>query len=197
MGFFDQVIDRDWLRAATHEESPPAWAAPPANEVPVCVPLYAPIVQQADVVVWLSGARAYTAGIAFELELRWRAHRPITRPFIPGNAGRNGLCVGVIVGEASGIVARRPVAAEDYKDCPSGPVLVSTSARHGARFATVDLWLWQRTGGRATWIVEWRRHRIAESRGVTDLTPVANAGAKATVIWQPDPISLEEAGGTR
>jgi hypothetical protein len=101
------------------------------------------------------------------------------------------------VGEASGILARRPVAAEGYKDCPSGLVLVSTSARHGAGFATVDLWLWPRTGGRATWIVEWRRHRIAESRGETDLTPVANAGAKATVIWPPDPIALGDVGGTR
>jgi hypothetical protein len=180
--FFDTVVDADWLLpgGAAMSASPPPWSIPPSNVRPRIVELTSVLVNMSDVVMWLDVARAFSTGCLLQLQMRWRNER-IQLPFLPGRGGRQGFCLGIELEDGQRTLAGKPVTTTEK---PRGPILAALAARHGPDSAVVDLWLWPSIGGKTTWVVEWARCRIAETRTVVDLTPVANAGASEEILWE-------------
>jgi hypothetical protein len=183
VGFFDETIDSAWLLSA--DESPasaPQWWSPPTNAIPGIASVCIPLVREADLALWMSGARVYSDGFALELHIRWCHPRRLYPPFIPGRQGRGGLCLGFQATNGARALLQESHAVAS-KPPPGTSVLVATRAFHGYGAATVDLWMCPMPPDGLTWIVEWRAQRVRELRIPFDVGGIAKARDSVETLW--------------
>ena len=197
MGFFDEVIDDAWLVASARPRSVPEWCRPPGDVRGAPVPTSVDLVRCRDLAVWIGNPVAYPTGISFELHIRWQLPRRVAPPFLPGRAGRNGLCLGAQTDEGQRLLAIRIPKLLRMPEQP-GPVLAVSGARHDDDRAIVALWLWAPVGESLTWVFEWRAQRVVETRVAFSLAAFRQAGVQAERLWRGNPRErLTVASGAR
>lgn len=181
MAFFDQVIDPRWLTQQRAFSRDP-WLAPPGNVVPARAADRGVFVRTNDIAVWLSLGDLYADGLALALNVRWRTPRQVRTPLIPGDRGRNGLCLGAEFADGlRRLAVSRKALAPGSK--PSPPTLLVTSWTAQEWQATAALWLWPLPERPVTWVVEWRSQRIAETHWVMDVEPLLSQVNQAEALW--------------
>lgn len=181
MGYFDEVIDQNWLDVRSPIVPDPSWIGPPHDCVPSCVAIQSEVVEGQNIALWISGAAVYPAGLWFELHVRWRRHRNVEMPLIPGLRGRNGLCLGAIVDDHQRIIAtgRRPAAA----GVDPGRTIAASPLVARPHIAVCGLWVWPTPKVSLTWVVEWRAQRLREVRIATGLDQINVAASQPRQLW--------------
>jgi hypothetical protein len=185
MAFFDETIDPRWLIRPAGEKAPAAWWGPPHNVVPRVEKVAAMVTRAPDLAIWLADFEIFPSGYTATLHVRWRSSRRIIPPLVPGERGRRGLCVGVILADGRRTVAVTREAVSRTAE-PREPILVSLDWRFEYGQAEARMWLWPLASGSVTWVVEWRAQRVAESRIVVDHSGRVGARLEETVLWGRD-----------
>jgi hypothetical protein len=198
MGFFDELTDARWLLPDVSPDAP-SWIGPPHNLVAATRELHQELWIGDVLALWLTGADVYPTGLRLFLHARWRKPGYVVPPLVPGNRGRDGLCLAV---ELDG--ARRALATPRDLAPPTAPLnevsLVATTCT-GTRFgATTELWVWPLPSRELRFVVEWRAQRIPEVSAKLDAAPFVAGLADVTELWPgaglPRPTRLA-AGGSR
>jgi hypothetical protein len=72
----------------------------------------------------------------------------------------------------------------DFESAPSAPFVMSRGGGGGGNSWSMEQWLWPLPpAGALTFIAEWPRYRIAETRAVIDATALRAAADSAVHLW--------------
>jgi hypothetical protein len=181
MGFFDEIIDPAWLRPTASALPDPPWVGPPHDVMPAPVVMEMEFVRMGDLAVWMSGAAVFPCGVSFELQVRWGDGRRVQLPLVPGERGRDGLCLGALFDDGHRELAV-PRRRQSTERAPSQS-LVAAPLRVRPHQATSEIWLWPLPEISLTWILEWRAQRVGESRVRTEASEFTAAARNARPVW--------------
>jgi hypothetical protein len=164
MGFFDETLDASWLARPRALVPDAPWVAPPHDLIPAYLAFRLDVWRTVDLAIWIVGTAVYPCGALFELHIRWGTARRITQPLIPGDKGREGLCLGLLLGDGAKLLAtprnRQSREIRPHTKC----TLVVAPLRARPQVSVTELWLWSLPRDDVTWIIEWRAQRVPESR---------------------------------
>jgi len=180
MGFFDEIVDADWLVSGQVDPpSDPPWLGPPCDIVPQCRDVEIEFVRSRDIALWMSGAAVFPSGVALTLEIRWGTGRRVGLPVIPGERGRSGLCLGACFDDGHRVLA----ASRRRQSGESARTLVVAPLRARPHFATIEVWLWPLPEVSLTWVLEWRAQRIRETALRWDTSSLAEGARGSQPVW--------------
>jgi len=182
MGFFDEIIDADWLAASGPPSPDQPWIGPPHDVVPTPLGLELELVRTDDFLIWLSGAAVFPCGVSFELQVRWDGNRRVQLPVVPGERGRAGLCLGALSddGQRTIAVPRRRQPA----DPGQARALVAAPLRARPHQATSEVWMWPLPAMSFTWVLEWQGQSVRETRAPFDVSKLSDAAHRARPVWR-------------
>jgi hypothetical protein len=162
----------------------------PSNELPAIVALDAALARTDDIVIALSGARAYTQGI--ELFLRLHVRQPGA---VSATAAFAGLHGGGSDQYLLGVEFADGRTATNIDDSPSDDnsttaVLMSCGGGGSPDFSSHTYYLTPvPPPGRLSIIVAWPAAGIGEHRVELDAEPFRSAAERAQVLWPEQPTS--------
>ncbi len=188
MSFFEQQAGEE---PATPTRLP-AWIRPPADVVPVVVPLGLMLARSEDAAIAVPAVQAYPTGLGLVLVARVRqrpgGHRsPQYSQLTYDPTSDEFVRLGVQFSDgrkATNLRRPRPPGAGEP---PSGPLLtpLGGSGREGAWDASY--WLWPLPPpGRLLIVAEWPAHQLSETSAEVDADPILEAAALAMTLWPED-----------
>jgi hypothetical protein len=201
MDFFPDPADP--LMPDDPEELPqPVWSGPPDDVLPGVVPLALVLGRSDSTVVFLSGVRAFPAGVVMTLGVRVRGPLDGTdlHAEVFGNAPRGDLGPdwqvrrlkwGWELSDGRRVTTVdppvRPERPEQWQDpawAPDRPVLSPRSGGGGRRSVDHDYWLWPLPpAGPLRVVCQWPRQGIATTTHDLDAGPFLEAAARARPVW--------------
>jgi hypothetical protein len=167
---------------------PPPWLRPPANVVPVDVPLGLVVARTEAAVIAIPAVQVYPIGLNVSLMVRIRdqpdarvgvhhtqyAFDPTSDDFV-----RLGVQFGD-GGKATNL--RRPRARSDQP--PAGPLLTPCGGSGSAGAWDTYYWLWPLPSpGRLLIVVEWPAQQISETAVEVAADPILEAAGRAVTLW--------------
>jgi hypothetical protein len=180
----------------------PAWLRPPANVVPVDVPLGVLIARTEAAVIAVPAVQVYPIGLSFSLMVRIR-DQPGTRvgvqhsqyAFDPSSDDFVRLGVQFADGrKATNLHRPRP----PFDQPPAGPLLTPHGGSGSAGAWDTYYWLWPLPPpGRLLLVAEWPAQHISESAVEVAADPILAAAAGAVTLWPEDDAPGGPAGSVR
>jgi hypothetical protein len=186
MSFFAQDVNEG---PATPKRAP-TWWAPPANAVPVVVPLGLVLARSDDVVIAVPAVQAYPTGLNLALAVRVRQR--------PGSRGPQPLMtydptsdhfvrLGVEFSDGRKATNLQRPRSPRAGEPPAGPLLTPRGSSGSEGAWDAYYWLWPLpTPGRLLIVAEWPAHRLSETRAEVDADPILEAAALAVTLWPED-----------
>jgi hypothetical protein len=186
MSFFEQQAEE----GPATPKRPPAWFAPPANVVPVVVPLGLVLARSDDAAIAVPAVQAYPIGLSLTLVVRVRqrpgargpqhlmTHDPTSDQFVR---------LGVQFSDGRKATNLHRLRSPRAGEPPAGPLLTlrGSSETDGAWDATY--WLWPLPSpGPLLIVAEWPTHQLSEARAEVDADPILEAAALAVTLWPED-----------
>lgn len=212
-GFDFAVPPMDDLHAQMNQRfKQPDWFGPPTNWLPALVPLELTLARTDDVIVHLSGIRAFPTGFAFHLLASLRDPRPDIDQGMFGPAGMfhgSGVSGGGALpdellrfafvhadGATASSLGGPPMGLPDTPDAaPEGPLLMQGGGGGGGGDYRWDYWHWPLPSPGTTRIVcEWPAAGIERVVTSFDTTPFVEAAGRAEQLW-PDPPDFPHQDG--
>lgn len=197
------AIDMRFVPGASPEvpEETRRRSGPPDNEVPGLAGVSAVLARTEDMVVALTGARAYSTGVMLELAVRRRRDAPPEEPDLhelvnggrwhgaPWSRAGSGLLLGVQLADGrTATILDGPPGVASWLGVASGePVLAPTGGGGGGRRWDQSYWLTPLPVGDLVVVCAWVAAGIPETRTVIDGGPLAEAARRAVVLWPQEP----------
>jgi hypothetical protein len=196
MSFFGQQAEEG---SATPTRLP-AWIRPPANVVPVVVPLGLVLARNQDAAIAVPAVQAYPTGLSLELGIRVRqpdGHRrgPQVPVFAYETTSDEFVRLGVQFSDgrkATNLRRPRPPRAGEP---PPGPLLTPCGGSGGQGAWDTPYWLWPLPPpGRLLIVAEWPAYHLSETSAEVDADPILAAAALAVTLWPEDDNPGGQAG---
>jgi hypothetical protein len=186
MSFFVQDVNEG---PATPKRAP-TWFAPPANAVPVVVPLGLVLARSDDAVIAVPAVQAYPTGLNLALAVRVRQRaggRGSQRLMTYDPTSDEFVRIGVQFSDGRKATnlhhPRSPRAGEP----PAGPLLTPRGSSETQGAWDGYYWLWPLpTPGRLLIVAEWPAQQLSETRAEIDADPILEAAALAVTLWPTD-----------
>jgi hypothetical protein len=186
MSFFEQEAEE----AQATPRRPPAWFGPPANAIPVVVPLGLVLAQSDDAVIAVPAVQAYPIGLNLGLVVRVRQRAGGRRPqrlmtYDPASDQFVRLGVQFSDGrKATNLHRPRPPRAGEP---PAGPLLTPRGSSETEGAWDGSYWLWPLPPpGRLLIVAEWPAHHLSEMSAEIAADPILAAAALAVTLWPED-----------
>jgi hypothetical protein len=155
-------------------------------------PQRAILVRTPDVIVVAGKFDAYPTGVTFSIDLQLRAvtydfehvpwelhHRAGLADGLPDDL----LRLGILYADGS-TWSNLDARYADFDSAPPAPFVMSRGGGGGGNRWSMEQWLWPLPpAGPLTFVAEWPRYGIAETRAVIDATALRSAADSAVDLW--------------
>lgn len=171
----------------------PEWFGPPRGVLPGYAPERAVVFRTDDAILVAGRFDVFPSGAEFTLELQlrvddedlmempWERHR--RRPRVGTELPDDFLRLGILFADGSSWT-NLDNGFPQFDERPSGPVVMSRGGGGGGGRWSMDQWMWPLPpDGPLTFIAEWPKYGVAESRGSVDAGALRDAAKEAQVLW--------------